>query len=65
MFIPPQFHNIIGINMTRESGRAPIGPWSKDPILRDIGRYNLLNLLEGMVGSASPSPSVSTGLTGF
>ncbi|PUU77958.1 S-adenosyl-L-methionine-dependent methyltransferase [Tuber borchii] len=30
--------------------RAPIGPWPKDPIEKEIGKYNLLNLLEGMDG---------------
>lgn len=36
--------------LRRPHDRIPIGPWSKDPITKDIGRYNLLNMLEGMVG---------------
>ena len=36
--------------------RAPIGPWPKDPIEKEIGKYNLLNLLEGMVRTCPPPP---------
>ncbi|KAG0134853.1 S-adenosyl-L-methionine-dependent methyltransferase [Tuber indicum] len=30
--------------------KVPIGPWSKDPKEKEVGKYNLLNLLEGMDG---------------
>jgi hypothetical protein len=36
-------------NITEKYYKTPIGPWERDPHLREIGRYNLLNLLEGMV----------------
>ena len=28
----------------------PIGPWSSDPKLKEVGRWNLLNWEEGMEG---------------
>jgi len=34
--------------------RVPIGPWSKDPREKEIGKYNLLNLMEGMVRTCPP-----------
>lgn len=37
-------------NITEKYYKTPIGPWERDPHLKEIGRYNLLNLLEGMDG---------------
>lgn len=36
------------INVTQRVFKVPSGPWPKDPKMKDIGRYNLLNLLEAL-----------------
>jgi len=42
--------------LTIATDRVPIGPWSKDPREKEIGKYNLLNLMEGMVRTCPPPP---------
>ena len=44
--------------LTIATDRVPIGPWSKDPREKEIGKYNLLNLMEGMV--ITPPPPLHT-----
>jgi len=41
--------------LTIATDRVPIGPWSKDPREKEIGKYNLLNLMEGMVRTCPAS----------
>lgn len=36
------------INVTERVYKVPCGPWPKDPKMKDIGRYNLLNLLQAI-----------------
>jgi hypothetical protein len=36
------------VNVTETRYRIPVGPWRGDPIEREIGRYNLLNVLESV-----------------
>jgi hypothetical protein len=38
------------VDMVEKRSRWPIGPWSSDPRLKEIGRWNLLNWEEGMEG---------------
>ncbi|KAF8242002.1 S-adenosyl-L-methionine-dependent methyltransferase [Wilcoxina mikolae CBS 423.85] len=40
------------VDITETRYRLPIGPWSSDPTGRELGRYNLLNFLEGIEGFA-------------
>lgn len=30
--------------------RLPIGPWAKDTLLKEIGKYNLLSAMQGLDG---------------
>lgn len=36
------------VNVTEKVYKVPCGPWAKDPKMKDIGRYNLLNLLQAI-----------------
>lgn len=38
------------INVTQKEYKVPSGPWPKDPRMKDIGKYNLLNMLEAIEG---------------
>jgi len=38
------------VNVTRLNFKIPIGPWPKDPQLRDAGLFALVNMLEGYHG---------------
>ena len=38
------------VDVVEKRFKWPIGPWSSDPKLKDIGRWNLLNWEEGMEG---------------
>ncbi|KAI5845219.1 S-adenosyl-L-methionine-dependent methyltransferase [Morchella snyderi] len=38
------------INVEESIFKVPIGSWPKDPKMKNIGRYNLLNLLEALEG---------------
>ncbi|CUS09613.1 unnamed protein product [Tuber aestivum] len=38
------------INVSREVYKLPSGPWAKDSKLKEIGAFNLVNLLEGLEG---------------
>ena len=37
-------------NITRRKFKLPIGPWPKDPKLKEIGIYNLVQHLQGLEG---------------
>jgi len=36
------------VDVTSETRRLPLGTWPIDPVEKEIGRYNVLNFLEGM-----------------
>lgn len=36
------------INVTEKMYKVPCGPWAKDPKMKDIGRYNLLNMVQAI-----------------
>lgn len=38
------------VDVVEKRFKWPIGPWSSDPRLKEIGRWNLLNWEEGMEG---------------
>lgn len=38
------------VDVVEKRYRWPIGPWSSDPRLKELGRWNLLNWEEGMEG---------------
>ena len=38
------------VDVTEKRFKWPIGPWSSEPRLKEIGRWNLLNWEEGMEG---------------
>ncbi|KAJ0166200.1 hypothetical protein CTA2_8263 [Colletotrichum tanaceti] len=38
------------INVRHQPYRIPVGPWAKDPYLKDIGMCNLIQLLDGLEG---------------
>jgi len=38
------------INVTQKEYKVPSGPWPRDPRMKDIGKYNLLNMLEAIEG---------------
>lgn len=38
------------VDVVEKRFKWPIGPWSSDPKLKEIGRWNLLNWEEGMEG---------------
>lgn len=37
-------------NIFHQKYRAPVGPWPKDPFLKDLGMLNLTQTLEGLEG---------------
>lgn len=37
-------------NVVEHRFKAPIGPWAKDPYLKELGRYNRLQWEEGIEG---------------
>ena len=42
------------INVAGKCYICPLGPWAKDPRLKQLGAYNLLQTLEGMEGFSLP-----------
>lgn len=38
------------VNAVHQKFKMPIGPWAKDPHLKDIGMANLIQLLDGLEG---------------
>ncbi|TIC96086.1 Secondary metabolism regulator LAE1 [Colletotrichum higginsianum] len=38
------------INIHHQPYKIPVGPWAKDPYLKDIGMCNLIQLLDGLEG---------------
>lgn len=38
------------VDVVEKTYKWPIGPWSSDPKLKELGRWNLLNWEEGMEG---------------
>ncbi|RMJ28405.1 Methyltransferase [Aspergillus sp. HF37] len=36
------------VNVREEAYKVPLNPWAKDPKMKDIGRYQQVNMLEGM-----------------
>ena len=40
------------VNVVEKRYELPVGPWSSDPRMKEIGRWNLLNWEEGMEGWA-------------
>lgn len=43
------------INTVEMEYKVPIGPWAQDSHLKEIGKYNLLNMLEAMGLSFGPN----------
>ncbi|OLN96145.1 Malonyl-[acyl-carrier protein] O-methyltransferase 1-like protein 3 [Colletotrichum chlorophyti] len=37
-------------NVTHQKFKIPIGPWAKDPYYREVGMFNLVQLLNGLEG---------------
>lgn len=40
------------VDVVEKKFKWPVGPWSSDPKLKELGRWNLLNWEEGMEGWA-------------
>lgn len=38
------------VNVTERKMKVPIGPWAKDPKLKEIGAWNQVQAMEGMEG---------------
>jgi hypothetical protein len=38
------------INVTQQYYKIPVGPWSSDPYLKEVGRWNLLHSYHGAEG---------------
>ena len=38
------------VNVHRKKYKMPIGPWPKNPMLKEAGRFGLVALLDGMHG---------------
>jgi len=38
------------INVSQREYKVPNGPWARDTRMKDIGKYNLLNMLEAIEG---------------
>ncbi|KAJ4289331.1 hypothetical protein N0V88_007082 [Collariella sp. IMI 366227] len=36
------------VNVRHEKFRLPLGPWPKDPKLKEVGRFNLMQMLSGL-----------------
>lgn len=43
-------HDAGFINITRRDFKLPIGPWAKDPMLKQAGEFGYWNLYEGFHG---------------
>jgi SAM-dependent methyltransferase len=44
------------VNVVTKEYKIPLGPWPKDPHMKEIGRYNLLNMLEAVGEYSGVSP---------
>jgi len=50
------------INVNQKVIKIPIGPWAKDPLLKELGMINLAQLLDGLEG-LSLKPLIAAGYT--
>ena len=57
-----QMRNAGFVHIQRLDFKLPVGPWPRDPQLRQAGLFGLVNLLDGM---SSLSMKIFTGLLGY